>query len=71
MCKFMDSDCYCVVVNETCDQLSCDNCETYKEQNMSLYEYLYTQEERDINRAITTIKNMKNVDLKEKYKDYH
>jgi len=30
MCKFMDSDCYCVVMNDTCDQLSCENCKVYK-----------------------------------------
>jgi len=32
MCKFMDSDCYCVVVSETCDKLSCETCEIYKEK---------------------------------------
>jgi len=32
MCKFMDSDCYCVIISETCDQLSCDTCEIYKEK---------------------------------------
>jgi len=41
-----------------------------KKYDTSYLDYLYSQEKRDINRAIETMKNIKNIDLKEKYKDF-
>lgn len=29
MCKYMDSDCYCVLKSDTCDKKSCYECEVY------------------------------------------
>jgi len=29
MCKYKDSDCYCVIAEKTCDQKSCEECEIY------------------------------------------
>lgn len=44
------------------------NIDVFTKFDMSNHEYLYHQEERDTERAIASIKNMKNIDLKEKYK---
>lgn len=46
-----------------------DSIKTSKEI-LRCHEKLYNQESEDINNAIATLKNMKNKDLKEKYKDY-
>lgn len=37
---------------------------------MECHKKLYTQESEDIDRAVDTLKNMKNKDLKSKYKDF-
>jgi len=41
-----------------------------KKTSMSAAEIYYKQEEQETEMAIKTMKNMKNIDLKEKYKKY-
>jgi hypothetical protein len=32
MCPYIDADCYCSKINDTCSQSDCINCEIYKEK---------------------------------------
>lgn len=31
MCPYIDADCYCIIINDTCSKIDYINCEIYKE----------------------------------------
>ena len=37
MCSYIDADCYCSKINDTCSQSDCINCEIYIEMKVQQY----------------------------------